>query len=228
MIRICCVEDDSSIRDLITYTLNASGFSAVGFEYAHDFFSEIELNLPHLVLLDLMLPDMDGMEILKKLRSDSRTENLPIILLTAKNDRLDKIKGLDFGADDYITKPFDILELLSRIRAVLRRSQRKDVIASSDLQCGDITINSLSHKVYISGNEISLTFKEYELLSFLLQNKNVAMSRSVLMNKIWGIDFEGETRTLDAHIRSLRQKLGTSGHLIETVRNVGYRVTDNV
>ena len=228
MIRIYCVEDDSSIRDLITYTLNASGFSAVGFEYAHEFFSEIELSLPHLVLLDLMLPDMDGMEILKKLRNDSKTEKLPIILLTAKNDRLDKIKGLDFGADDYITKPFDILELLSRIRAVLRRSERKSEITSSDLCLGDITINTLSHKVYISGNEIALTFKEYELLSLLIQNKNIAMSRSVLMNKIWGIDFEGETRTLDAHIRSLRQKLGKNGHLIETVRNVGYRVTDNV
>ncbi len=228
MIRIYCVEDDSSIRELITYTLNASGFSAAGFEYARDFFSEIENTLPNLVLLDLMLPDMDGMEILKKLRSDSKTENLPIILLTAKNDRLDKIKGLDFGADDYITKPFDILELLSRIRAVLRRSERKEGIASSALSCGDITINILSHKVYISGNEIALTFKEYELLLFLIQNKNTAMSRSVLMNKIWGIDFEGETRTLDAHIRSLRQKLGKSGHLIETVRNVGYRVTDNV
>lgn len=228
MIRICCVEDDSSIRDLITYTLNASGFSAVGFEYSRDFFSEIENTLPNLVLLDLMLPDMDGMEILKKLRSDSRTENLPIILLTAKNDRLDKIKGLDFGADDYITKPFDILELLSRIRAVLRRSERKEEITSSDLCCGDIIINTLSHKVYISGNEIALTFKEYELLLFLIQNKNIAMSRSILMNKIWGMDFEGETRTVDAHIRSLRQKLGKSGQLIETVRNVGYRVTDNV
>ena len=228
MIRICCVEDDASIRDLITYTLNASGFSAVGFEYAHEFFEEIGQTLPQLVLLDLILPDMDGMEILKKLRSDSKTENLPIILLTAKNDRLDKIKGLDFGADDYITKPFDILELLSRIRAVLRRSERKDSITSPDLCCGNITINTLSHKVYIAGNEVALTFKEYELLSFLIQNKNIAMSRSVLMNKIWGMDFEGETRTVDAHIRSLRQKLGSSAQLIETVRNVGYRVTDNV
>lgn len=228
MIRVYCVEDDSSIKELITYTLNASGFSALGFDCAEGFFNALSDEVPQIVLLDIMLPDMDGMEILKKIRSDKKLCDLPIILLTAKSDRLDKIKGLDCGADDYITKPFDILELISRIRAVLRRSEKKQEITSTVLLCGDIKVDVLSHKVFVSDSEVFLTFKEFELLSLLIQNKNIVMSRSVLMNKIWGMDFEGETRTVDVHIRTLRQKLGLCGRFIETVRNVGYRVTDNV
>lgn len=227
MIQIYCVEDDASIRELLVYTLNASGFCAQGFESAHGFFQAVEKSLPQLVLLDIMLPDTDGMEILKMLRSEASTEKIPVIMLTAKSDRLDKIKGLDSGADDYITKPFDILELISRIRAILRRSDNT-AADTPKLQCGNITINPSSHKVYVSGEEIPLTYKEYELLNILITNKGKVLNRSFLMDKVWGINFEGETRTLDVHIRSLRQKLSDSAKHIETVRNVGYRVSDNV
>lgn len=228
MMNIFCVEDDTSIRELIVYTLSASGFLAKGFDCADSFFAALKEETPHLVLLDLMLPDTDGMEILRCLRSNEKSRDLPVILLTAKSDRIDKIKGLDAGADDYITKPFDVLELISRIKAVLRRSEKADPSQKEQLSCGDITINLSSHKVFAEGSEVMLTFKEYELLCLLITNKNTVLSRSVLMNKIWGIDFEGETRTVDVHIRTLRQKLGQSSRVIETVRNVGYRVTDNV
>lgn len=227
MIQIYCVEDDASIRELLVYTLNASGFCAQGFESAHDFFGEVEKSLPQLILLDIMLPDTDGMEILKILKSTPATSEIPVIMLTAKGDRLDKIKGLDGGADDYVTKPFDILELISRVRAVLRRSSQSSP-QNNQLSCGKITINTSSHKVYTDGTEVILTYKEYELLSILIANKGNVISRSSLLDKVWGIDFEGESRTLDVHIRSLRQKLGDSAKYIETVRNVGYRVSENV
>jgi len=227
MIQIYCVEDDASIRELLVYTLNASGFCAQGFESAHDFFEEVEKSLPQLILLDIMLPDMDGMEILKALKNTASTSEIPIIMLTAKGDRLDKIKGLDSGADDYVTKPFDILELISRVRAVQRRSSHSSP-KTTQLSCGKITINTSSHKVYTDGTEVILTYKEYELLSILIANKGSVISRSSLLDKVWGIDFQGETRTLDVHIRSLRQKLGESAKYIETVRNVGYRVSENV
>lgn len=227
MTKIFCVEDDPSIRELIVYTLNASGFLVEGFDCAESFFSALKTNLPQMVLLDIMLPDIDGIQILKKLRMQSETSNLPIILLTAKSDRLDKIKGLDYGADDYITKPFDILELISRIKAVLRRSTPLHS-PISDLSCESILIKTSSHKVYVNDHEVALTYKEYELLKLLVENKNTVMSRATVMNKIWGVDFEGETRTVDVHIRTLRQKLGDGGRYIETVRNVGYRAVDDV
>ena len=227
MIQIYCVEDDASIRELLVYTLNASGFCAQGFESAHDFFQAVQKSLPQLILLDIMLPDTDGMEILKSLKGSSLTSEIPVIMLTAKGDRLDKIKGLDGGADDYVTKPFDILELISRVRAVLRRSSHSSP-QTTELSCGKITINTSSHKVYTDGTEVILTYKEYELLSILIANKGCVISRSSLLDKVWGIDFEGETRTLDVHIRSLRQKLGECAKYIETVRNVGYRVSENV
>lgn len=228
MINIYCVEDDTSIRELIVYTLSASGFCIKGFDCADAFFEALKIETPNLVLLDLMLPDTDGMEILRSLRSDERTENLPVILLTAKSDRINKIKGLDSGADDYITKPFDVLELISRVKALLRRSEKSFSAKKAQLSLGNITVDLSSHKVYVGKDEVLLTYKEYELLSLLITNKNTVLSRNVLMNKIWGTDFEGETRTVDVHIRTLRQKLGESSRLIETVRNVGYRVTDNV
>jgi len=227
MTKIFCVEDDPSIRELIVYTLNASGFLVEGFDCAESFFSALKTRLPQMVLLDIMLPDIDGIQILKKLRMQSETANLPIILLTAKSDRLDKIKGLDYGADDYITKPFDILELISRIKAVLRRSAPPKS-PEGDLSCANIIIKPSSHKVYVNDCEVALTFKEYELLKLLVENKNTVMSRATVMNKIWGVDFEGETRTVDVHIRTLRQKLGDAGHYIETVRNVGYRAVHDV
>lgn len=228
MTHIFCVEDDNSIRELICYTLNSSGFQSNGFECAGDFFDELKNKLPDLVILDLMLPDIDGMSVLTKLRSDSKTCNIPVIILSAKSDRLDKIKGLDNGADDYITKPFDILELISRIRAVIRRSSHSQDSVLNEISCKGISINPSSHTVFADGKEITLTYKEYELLKILVLNRNIVMTRSVLMEKVWGFDFEGETRTVDVHIRTLRQKLGDCGHLIETVRNVGYKVTDNV
>ena len=228
MITIHCVEDDSSIRELIVYTLNASGFYAIGYDCADSFFSGLENSLPDLVLLDIMLPDMDGMDILRSLRESPKTESLPVILLTAKSDRIDKIKGLDSGADDYITKPFDILELISRIRAILRRSEKIHTDKQTKLVCGILEIDTLSYKVYVNQKEVILTYKEYELLRFLISNSNAVVSRNTLMNEVWGMDFQGETRTVDVHIRTLRQKLGDAGYLIETVRNVGYRVTDNV
>ncbi len=225
MNRIFCVEDDSSIRDLVVYTLNASGFVAEGFESSDAFFAAIEKEIPDIVLLDIMLPDKDGMQILADLRKNKKTASLPVIMLTAKSDRLDKIKGLDSGADDYITKPFDILELISRIKAVLRRSSKEEATA---LTCKGVSLDASSHKVYSDGKDVPLTYKEYEVLYLLLSNKNKVVSRTLLLDKVWGIDFEGETRTVDVHIRTLRQKLGDNGNLIETVRNVGYRVTENV
>lgn len=226
---IYCVEDDSSIRELIVYTLSASGFIAEGFDCADSFFDALKNKIPSLVLLDIMLPDTDGMQILDLLRKNPQTKDLPIILLTAKSDRIDKIKGLDAGADDYITKPFDVLELISRTKAVLRRSEKNNSSQpNTQLSCREIVVDTASHKVYAKGREVILTYKEYELLSFFIANKNIVLSRNALMNQVWGIAFEGETRTLDAHIRTLRQKLGDCGHMIETVRNVGYRVTDNV
>ena len=227
MTSIYCVEDDSSIRELIIYTLNASGFSAVGFESSDSFFPALEASLPDLVLLDIMLPGKDGMEILRMLRESSVTKDIPVILLTAKSDRIDKIKGLDSGADDYITKPFDVLELISRIKAVLRRSNKEDRERES-LSVGCIKIIPAAYKVFVNNKEVALTYKEFELLRLLAENKNSVLSRNTLMNKVWGTDFEGETRTVDVHIGTLRQKLGSAGQLIETVRNVGYRVTDNV
>lgn len=227
MTNVFCVEDDSSIRELICYTLNSSGFAAEGFECAEDLFKKIKDTLPDLIILDLMLPGIDGMTVLKQLRDNSSTCKVPIIILSAKSDRLDKIKGLDNGADDYITKPFDILELISRIKAVIRRSS-SNTLPDSEIKCGDIAINTSSHTVFAGNDEVTLTYKEYELLKILILNKDVVLTRSVLMDKVWGFDFEGETRTVDVHIRTLRQKLGDYGHIIETVRNVGYKVTGNV
>ena len=227
MTRIYCVEDDNSIRELICYTLNASGFSAEGFECADDFFARFKESPANLVILDLMLPDTDGMAVLDTLRNSSSTKNIPVIILSAKSDRLDKLKGLDNGADDYITKPFDILELISRIKAVLRRSSVPEK-PSQTINFLDISINIESHKVFVKGQEIFLTYKEFEILKLLIENKGKVITRSVLMDSVWGFDFEGETRTVDVHIRTLRQKLGECSQVIETVRNVGYRVTDNV
>lgn len=223
MVKVYCVEDDTNIRELLEYTLKASGFEVFGFEDGMHFFDALDKDKPDIVLLDIMLPDMDGMQILSELKKKDETSSVPVIMLTAKSGRLDKIKGLDGGADDYITKPFDVLELVSRINAVLRRVKPASAEKVSVLTYKDITVNTESRTVTVSGNQVVLTYKEFELLYRLILNKGVVLTRDRLMNEIWGTDFEGETRTVDVHIRTLRLKLGSAGDYIVTVRNVGYK-----
>ena len=223
MRKIYCVEDDSSIRELLEYTLRSSGFEVSGFENAADFMAAIAASKPALVLLDIMLPDRDGMQVLHELRAKNETKTLPVILLTAKGGRLDKIKGLDGGADDYITKPFDVLELVSRINAVLRRTPSAENEKKASLEYKDVEIDTDSRTVTVAGKPVVLTFKEFELLYYVFANKGIVLTRDKLMNEVWGTDFEGETRTVDVHIRTLRQKLGHAGEYIVTVRNVGYK-----
>lgn len=219
---IFCVEDDGNIRELVVYTLETTGFEALGFEDGAAFFEALAGKLPELVLLDIMLPGEDGLEILKKLKASARTRNIPVIMLTAKGSEYDKVMGLDGGADDYVTKPFGMMELVSRIRAVLRRSRQKE--EGDMLVTGSLCLNRKKHEVTVKGEAVSLTLKEFELLRLLLENPNVVLTRDRLLEDIWGYDFDGETRTVDVHIRTLRQKLGEEGNRIETVRGVGYRI----
>ena len=192
------------------------------FECAKDFYHQLAEKVPDCILLDIMLPDEDGLEILKKIRSIPDTRKVPIMMITAKTTELDKVKGLDLGADDYITKPFGIMELISRVKALLRRSMNME--DEKFLSAGDIFLDGEKHMVYVKDEPVDLTFKEYELLKLLIQNQGIVMSRDVIMERIWGIDFEGESRTLDVHIKTLRQKLKNTGTLIKTVRNVGYMI----
>ena len=217
---IFCVEDDANIRELIIYTLNATGFKTVGFESSEPFLEHIRVERPSLILLDIMLPGMDGLKTLEVLKS--RGIDSPVILVTAKSDQIDKIKGLDSGADDYITKPFDIMELISRVKAVLRRSAKHK--NSVVFTYKSLLLNHDSRRVTVAGEDIPLTFKEYELLHMLLVNQGTVLTRDRLMSEVWGTDFEGETRTVDVHIGTLRQKLKSAGEYIETVRNVGYKI----
>ena len=218
---IFCVEDDHSIRELMLYTLKAAGFQAEGFETAAAFRKAIQTELPKLILLDIMLPDGDGIEILKWLRVNARTAQVPVILSTAKGTEFDKVVGLDQGADDYLTKPFGMMEMLSRIRAVLRRSAPRTVPI---LQCGKLEMNENSHTVSADGKAVNLTLKEYELLRLFLKNPTQVFTRDHLLSAVWDSDFIGETRTVDVHIASLRTKLGQAGKSIKTVRGVGYRL----
>ncbi|NMA65258.1 MAG: response regulator transcription factor [Clostridiaceae bacterium] len=220
---IYCVEDDRSIRELIIYALKTGGFEAVGFNDSKPFYEALEKRLPSLILLDIMLPGEDGIEILKNLKNSAKTRNIPVIMLTAKSSEYDKVLGLDTGADDYITKPFGIMEFLSRVKAVLRRTGMSTA-NSSELSIGQLTMNIEKHYVTVDGKEVVLTFKEFELLRYFLENIGVVFSRDKLLKEVWGYDFEGETRTVDVHIRSLRQKLGDAGSVIETVRGVGYKI----
>ena len=219
---IFCVEDDDNIRELVIYTLETTGLEARGFADGTAFMEALAFDTPELVLLDIMLPDMDGMEILKRLKDNAETASVPVILLTAKGNRMDKVKGLDSGADDYITKPFDILELVSRINAVLRRTGTK--AAQDVIEYKALKLNLKSRTVTADGKKVVLTYKEFELLKCLLENRGIVLSRDVLMNRIWDTEFEGETRTVDVHVRTLRQKIGACGEYIQTVRNVGYKV----
>ena len=219
---IFCVEDDGNIRDLVVYTLETTGFAACGFEDGASFFEALADSLPELVLLDIMLPGEDGLEILRKMKASARTRKVPVIMLTAKGAEYDKVMGLDAGADDYVTKPFGMMELVSRIRAVLRRSGQKE--EEDILMLGSLCLNPRKHEVTVNGDAVSLTLKEFELLRLLLENRNIVLTRDRLLEDIWGYDFNGETRTVDVHIRTLRQKLGDEGNRIETVRGVGYRI----
>lgn len=218
---IYCVEDDASIRELVLYTLQATGYAAQGFADGKAFSAALAKQLPELVLLDIMLPGEDGLQILKRLRADARTAQLPVMMLTAKGTEFDKVIGLDSGADDYITKPFGMMELVARVKALLRRTTREE---GSVLACGTLTLNRDTHRVLADAQEVLLTHKEFELLQYLLENRNIVLTRDKILDCIWGYSAEVETRTLDVHIRSLRQKLGACGQLIETVRGVGYRI----
>ena len=222
---IFCVEDDSNIRELVVYTLESTGFQARGFEDGSSFLEALALETPELVLLDIMLPGEDGMELLKKLKASSKTRDIPIIMVTAKGAEYDKVKGLDAGADDYVTKPFGMMELISRIKAVLRRSARKNPADGEMIEIGKIQIDQKKHEVKVDGEVVNLTLKEYELLKRLMKNSNIVLTRDQLLEDIWGYDFDGETRTVDVHVRTLRQKLGSAGEQIETVRGVGYRMS---
>lgn len=222
---IYCLEDDRSIRELIIYALKTGGFEAIGFSESRSFYEALDENLPSLILLDIMLPGKDGMEILKSLKSSAKTRNIPVIMLTAKSSEYDKVLGLDSGADDYITKPFGIMELLSRVKAVLRRSGY--VVNASELSIGRLWMDIDRHVVKADGQGVTLTFKEFELLKFMLENAGIVLTRDKLLEEVWGYDYEGETRTVDVHIRTLRQKLGEAGAVIETVRGVGYKLGGN-
>lgn len=218
---IYCLEDDDSIRELILYTLNLSGLPARGFSAPSLFWNALHEELPELVLLDIMLPEEDGLSILKKLRANPATASLPILMTTAKGAEYDKVVGLDLGADDYLAKPFGMMELVSRIKALLRRTQRSAPPAR--LCCGALVLDPDEHSVLLSGVPLELTLKEYELLHFLMKNPGRAFSREQLLLAVWDSSYAGETRTVDVHIATLRQKLGEEGRRIATVRGVGYK-----
>ena len=222
---IYLVEDDESIRELVIYTLQTTGLTAKGFSCAKDFWNAMKQEYPSLVLLDIMLPDEDGLTILKKLRDNGPTRRLPVIMLTAKGTESDKVVGLDGGADDYIPKPFGMMELVSRVRALLRRTEPEKRVDSCE--AGAIHVDLNRHVVMVDGQIVNLTFKEFELLCYLIENKGMVLTRDQLLSKIWGYDFDGETRTVDVHIRTLRQKLGEASRCIETIRGVGYKLEES-
>ena len=223
---IYCVEDEQNICELEVYTLQSVGMEAKGCGSGQELFAAMEKEVPELIVLDIMLPDEDGMSILRRLRADKRFASVPVIMATAKGSEFDKVKGLDCGADDYIAKPFGMLEMVARIKAVLRRcNAHEPAVAENEIiSVGNLVVNPLEHKVLVDDQEVVLTLKEYELLKKFLLNSGIVFSRDKLLNDIWGYEFSGETRTVDVHIRTLRQKLGDAGELIETIRGVGYRM----
>lgn len=219
---IYCVEDDKSIRELVVYSLNNTGFKAVGFPDSEQLHENLKTEKPELILLDLMLPGEDGITVLKKLKRNVDTAEIPVIVITAKDTEYDKVIGLDNGADDYIVKPFGIMELISRIKAVLRRTKKTK--EEEIYICENITLNNKAHIVKVDDVNVDLTNKEFKLLYLLLKNRGNVLTRDYLLQTIWGYDFDGETRTVDVHIRTLRSKLSNAGNLIKTVRGVGYRI----
>ena len=222
---IYLVEDDDSIRELVLYTLHTTGFEAEGFRNAADFWQALEKELPQLVLLDIMLPDEDGLHILKRLRAGAETADLPVMMLTAKSSEYDRVVGLDSGADDYMPKPFGMMELVSRVRALLRRAA-KPAAEDKLFTAGSLAVDVKRRAVTVDGEPVILTYKEFELLCYLLENRGVVLSRDQILTKIWDYNYSGETRTVDVHIRTLRAKLGDAAGLIETVRGVGYKIGD--
>ena len=223
---IYLVEDDDSIRELVLYTLHTTGFEAEGFQNAAVFWQALEKELPQLVLLDIMLPDEDGLHILKRLRAGAETADLPVMMLTAKSSEYDRVVGLDSGADEYLPKPFGMMELVSRVRALLRRAA-KPAAEDKLFTAGSLAVDVKRRAVTVDGEPVILTYKEFELLCYLLENRGVVLSRDQILTKIWDYNYSGETRTVDVHIRTLRQKLGDAGALIETVRGVGYRLAQD-
>lgn len=221
---IYVVEDDRNIRELVVYTLQSTGFDARGFAESEPFFSAMQSKLPELVILDIMLPGKDGISILKQMRHTPYTKDVPVIMATAKGTEFDKVSGLDSGADDYITKPFGMMELVSRVKAVLRRSGRGN--QEDVLQIGALSLHETKHLVFVGEEPVNLTLKEFQLLHHLMRTPGTVYTRDVLLTDIWGYDFPGETRTVDVHIRTLRQKLGACGDMIETVRGMGYRLVN--
>ena len=219
---IWCVEDDASIRDIEVYALKASGYESRGFEDSSAFWDALQTEQPDLVVLDVMLPGVDGVELLRRMRGDARFRAIPVVMATARSAEIDKIQGLDLGADYYLTKPFGVMELVSCVRAVLRRCEAKPV--EHLLKLGGLCVNLDQHTVSIDGKDVALTYKEFELLKLFLSNPGIAFTRDQLFSKVWGEDFCGESRTIDTHILTLRQKLGPYGDAIKTVRNVGYRL----
>jgi len=218
---IYIVEDDRNIQEIELFALKNSGFSAVGFETARDFWQAMDKKLPEMILLDIMLPDEDGLAILTRLRARSETKRIPVMLVTAKGNEIDKVRGLDAGADDYIAKPFGVMELIARVKALLRRSGRDEEEA---YVCGEIALDSERRMVYVDNKSVELTYKEFELLRLLMRNQGIVVSREVIMDRVWESSFEGESRTIDVHVRTLRQKLGAAGAQIRTIRNVGYMI----
>ena len=217
---IYIVEDDVNIREIERYALKNSGFDVQEFECGKELYEAIAHKLPGLILLDIMLPDEDGLDILAKLRENKVTHKIPIIMVTAKSTEIDKVKGLDLGADDYMTKPFGVMELISRVKALLRRTEERE--QTTVITNGEVVVDTDKRSVTVCGRSCELTYKEFELLKLLLLNKDIVLSRDKIMDQVWGFEYEGESRTVDMHIKTLRQKLGSGGSMIKTVRNVGY------
>ena len=223
---VWCVDDDSTIREIEVYTLEQTGFAARGFADGVSMLEALKDEIPELIILDIMMPEPDGIEVLKRLRSESSYKDIPVIMATAKGTEMDKIGGLNSGADDYLVKPFGVMEMVARVKAVLRRTTK--VVPTDDITVGAITLKEKEHKVIIEGKKIELTFKEFEMLKLFMENSGLVFSRDKLMSEIWGVDYICETRTVDMHIKTLRQKLGNAGGQIKTVIGVGYRLENEV
>ena len=223
---IYLLEDDESIRELVCYSLTKTGHESLGFSVPSEFYAAVEKNVPDLVLLDVMLPEEDGLSVLSKLRGAPETRDLPVIMLTAKDTEFDKVTALDLGADDYVTKPFGVMELVARVKALLRRAGRlSSADGSTEYSAGALKVSLPRHEVTVDGKAVILTYKEFELLVFLLENRGVVLTRDRILRDVWGYEFDGENRTVDVHVRTLRSKLGDCAELIETVRGVGYKIS---